>query len=838
MRRGTLGALGALAALGAAPSAAQAALLDTTVSSATTQPRVCEAKPASGDGVVQRTVTATADGLVRGELRSSGSGDWDLAIFDKGSRELVAGSASFGSKELAEGIALEGQELLVQACRRNGSGESAALTVSSLPLPAADGEKISLVRVALPTEASRDALDATGLDQTEHARPGEQDVLAFGADELQELTSAGLTYEVITADVVAADRAAMSASTPTDLKPLPSGRTEYRRLPDFQSDMKALVEDNPTLVKPVTLNHPTLEGRVVEGIEISENVAATDGKPVFFQMGIHHAREWPSAEMPMEWAIDLVKQFNAGDERAVDLLGKTRVIMVPIVNPDGYNLSREALVDVPVGPVGLLAEVVLNTDFAYKRRNCRIQDFATPAAGECGDLANRRKGVDPNRNYGGFWGGPGASFSPTNDTYRGAGPFSEPETQNVRELVSQRHVTTLITNHTYSDLVLRPPGLKSEGPPPDEPIYKELGDAMAAENGYTSQKSYELYDTTGTTEDWSYYATGGLGFTFEIGKAPEGPTGLETLAGVGFHPPYPAGVMTEYYGKYPTGGGNREAYFKALESTADTARHGILEGTASAGYRIRAQKEFTTSTSPVIQPDGSVGDPILFEDKLDTSTVVGDSGTFEWHVNPSTRPIVQKDSFSSEVDVTPVQTIDISSAEPALPPTAGSDKVGTKDFEFTVTADDARQIRAQIDGADGDDYDLYLYKGSKSSENVVASSASASADETIVYDYAEPGTYIISVQNWLAAEGWTGKLETFGSVPGSETFVPAGIEAWTVTCEAPDGTVVGTEQIVVDRGQRKTVTACASATDTGGSTKPGKGKGGGKPDGSPGKGPR
>ena len=40
---------------------------------------------------------------------------------------------------------------------------------------------------------------------------------------------------------------------------------------------------------------------------------------------------------------------------------------------------------------------------------------------------------------------------------------------------------------------------------------------MAAENGYTSQHGYELYDTTGTTEDWSYYATGGLGYTFEIG---------------------------------------------------------------------------------------------------------------------------------------------------------------------------------------------------------------------------------------------------------------------------------------------------------------------------------
>ena len=55
---------------------------------------------------------------------------------------------------------------------------------------------------------------------------------------------------------------------------------------------------------------------------------------------------------------------------------------------------------------------------------------------------------------------------------------------------------------------------------------------MAAENGYTSQKGFELYDTTGTTEDWSYFATGGLGFTFEIGKAARGPTRSSASASI------------------------------------------------------------------------------------------------------------------------------------------------------------------------------------------------------------------------------------------------------------------------------------------------------------------
>ena len=797
MKRLVLVALCAPAIAMAAPAAASADLIDATLTSSVAQQRVCAARPASGAGVVQRTVTATANGLVRASLSGAGSGDWDLAVFDKSSGKRVAGSAAFGTVELAEGVAALGQVLLVQACRRTGSGDTVRLNVRSVPLPAPTGRTIQLVRVALPTPASRGTLDATGLDQTEHATPTAQDVIVYGSGELLKLTSAGLAYTVITPDVVAADRAALTAAAPADVKTLPSGRTSYRYLHEFQSDMKALVEAHPTLVKSLTLNHPSLEGRPVGGIEITQNVGASDGKPVFLQMGVHHAREWPSAEMPMEWAIDLVKSYNDGDQRVRDLLAKTRVIVVPVVNPDGFNLSRESLVD--------SQQPIVDPSFAYKRRNCRILDGALPGVGECGLQSNRNLGVDPNRNYGGLWGGPGASFLTTNDTYRGTGPFSEPETQNVRELVSSRQVTTLITNHTYSDLVLRPPGLKSEGDPPDEPIYKQLGDAMAAANGYTSQKSFELYDTSGTTEDWTYYATGGLGFTFEIGKASD----ANTLVGVGFHPAYPVGVIAEYHGKYPGGGGNREAYFKALESTADNPRHAILDGTARSGSRVRLHKQFQTATSPVIQPDGSTSNPILFADVLDTTMTVGSDGRFEWHVNPSTRPAVAKEKRTSEVAPTAAQTVDISSAEPALPPAAGStDAAGTKDFAFDVTPQAARQILAQIDGADGDDYDLYLYKGSKSPDNVVASSTSPTADETIAYDYPEPGQYILSVQNWLASSGWTGKLEVFGSVPGSETIVPAGIEAWTVSCYKPNGRLAGTEQIVVDRGKRKTVTAC------------------------------
>lgn len=48
-------------------------------------------------------------------------------------------------------------------------------------------------------------------------------------------------------------------------------------------------------------------------------------------------------------------------------------------------------------------------------------------------------------------------------------PSSEPETTAVRAFMSSRQVTTMITNHNDSNLVLRTPSLASTGFSPDEP---------------------------------------------------------------------------------------------------------------------------------------------------------------------------------------------------------------------------------------------------------------------------------------------------------------------------------------------------------------------------------
>jgi hypothetical protein len=365
--------------------------------------------------------------------------------------------------------------------------------------------------------------------------------------------------------------------------------------------MKALALANSDLVNPITLAHTSRQGRPVEGLEITTNPTARDGKPVLLQLGTHHAREWPSAEHPLEWAYELINAYRAGDTRTRALVESVRTIIVPVVNPDGFNFSRE---DGEVNGHGGGFAGFTAGEAEFHRKNCTAAGCVVS------------QGVDLNRNYGDLWGGPGTSSNPTSDNYRGTGPFSEPEAQNIRELISGRQVVMMITNHTFANEILRQPGVFSDGPTPDEPLLKAVGDEMAAENGYANVFSYTMGDHVGTTDGWSYYTTGGLGYVFEIGPSY-------------FHPPYADNVQ-HYDGSAVPGGGNREAYYVAMESAANPAHHALLTGSAPAGAVLRLTKSFTNRTS--------VGPPT--NERFDSSMVVPASGSFGWHVNQSARPLV------------------------------------------------------------------------------------------------------------------------------------------------------------------------------------------------------
>ena len=63
-------------------------------------------------------------GSVTARLNAAG-GDWDLAVLEADSGQVVAGSAYRGGREVATGYAIAGERLVVQACRLSGSASTA-----------------------------------------------------------------------------------------------------------------------------------------------------------------------------------------------------------------------------------------------------------------------------------------------------------------------------------------------------------------------------------------------------------------------------------------------------------------------------------------------------------------------------------------------------------------------------------------------------------------------------------------------------------------------------------------------------------------------------------------
>jgi hypothetical protein len=222
----------------------------------------------------------------------------------------------------------------------------------------------------------------------------------------------------------------------------------------------------------------------VWGLQIGKAVQGPDTRPVVLMNALTHAREPEGMQALLYFVDHLVSRYGV-DPFATYLLEKRRLYIVPIVNPDGYAMNESTYFS-----SGGFA-------FGFWRKNCRDNNLN-------GFTDEDSDGVDLNRNFPYQWGGSGASANPIDETYRGPGPASEPETQIQRNLVTALHPVSGISFHTYSDLMLYPWGYTT-GPPLDEAAFREWSDEMTRDNAYISgQAPNVLYQVSGEFNDWCY----------------------------------------------------------------------------------------------------------------------------------------------------------------------------------------------------------------------------------------------------------------------------------------------------------------------------------------------
>jgi hypothetical protein len=250
----------------------------------------------------------------------------------------------------------------------------------------------------------------------------------------------------------------------------------WKELASAHADLGCTYKDN-------IYNVATTKGRYLSAIECKLGGVT---RPYIYQQCQIHAREWVSGTTCQYIMHTLLHRYKLGNQVAKDILNAFNFALVVVVNPDGYVNSWDS-------------------DRMW-RKNMRNNAGCSTRAACCG--------VDLNRNYNdGQWGGGGSSADPCADTYRGPSAASEPETQATQTYFASLQATASvflsIDWHSYSQLILRPWGYTQTPPPHDQRLITMGADYAAAVRAYdakvyTSQKSIDLYVTTGTAVDYFY----------------------------------------------------------------------------------------------------------------------------------------------------------------------------------------------------------------------------------------------------------------------------------------------------------------------------------------------
>ncbi|MBC8069568.1 MAG: hypothetical protein IAG13_14620 [Deltaproteobacteria bacterium] len=349
--------------------------------------------------------------------------------------------------------------------------------------PAALSERYagwSLLEVEVSSDDALAQLLALGVDPwTDHPRPGALRVLASPAQQAS-IAATDWTTRILVAD---AQLPVDDERTRLSLRPPAQGGAsffaEYRDLAEIDAQLDASAADHPELATIVELGD-SIEGRPIRGLWITE--AGDADRPTLLITGGQHAREWIAVSSAMYLAEQLIAR--AGEPMYADALSQLQIVIVPVVNPDGYAFTW--------------------TNQRYWRKNRRDG-----------------VGVDINRNFGHGWGGEGASAVPEEENYAGPAAFSEPETQAIRDFVlAHPELVGHLDLHSFGELVLYPWGDVYEAAPDDLQLSATANAAASAmsTNGreYTALQGVNLYPAAGNVIDWTYGEADLHALTFEL----------------------------------------------------------------------------------------------------------------------------------------------------------------------------------------------------------------------------------------------------------------------------------------------------------------------------------
>lgn len=192
-------------------------------------------------------------------------------------------------------------------------------------------------------------------------------------------------------------------------------KKQYLSYKESLDTLYQMEKDYPDLISIIKIG-TTFEGRDIVLAKVSKNVENSDNKPAMLYTGSIHAREWIGHELALKF-IEFVAQNQTIDPILEKSLNEATLYMVPCLNPDGYEYSRN--------------------HFSFWRKNRRVNDDKTI-------------GVDLNRNF-------SIGFTQNKDTnsnvYGGEEAFSEAETKAIKEFVDTHpNITMAFDYHSQGNV--------------------------------------------------------------------------------------------------------------------------------------------------------------------------------------------------------------------------------------------------------------------------------------------------------------------------------------------------------------------------------------------------
>lgn len=252
----------------------------------------------------------------------------------------------------------------------------------------------------------------------------------------------------------------------------------------------------PNITRLYTIGYTTSFQLPILAMKISVNPQIEEDEPKLLYNGIHHPAEVTGPEICLSLINDLVTKYGI-DSFITSAINSSEIWVVPMVNPDGNYIVHAGY------------------DTMW-RKNCRDNNS--------NGIWDLEDGVNLNRNYDFLWSS-GGTTNPADRDYRGPYPFSENETQAIRDLTLKEKFVFDICYHSSRE--------QSEGEEvyypwrwgnpfsPDNRHIKPIAESVAyrirndAGNG-TYYAIFGLATTGGEARNWLYYAVGTFAFTIEV----------------------------------------------------------------------------------------------------------------------------------------------------------------------------------------------------------------------------------------------------------------------------------------------------------------------------------